>query len=193
MVKRDKTEERRMNPSKTDLAYVAAMMDGEGSFTISKSSPRLLKNGERYWLFDCKVMISNTSLPLMKWITEHFGGSYRCSVTHISKKARANGQVSLRPCFRWTVDGYKAQERFLLAILPYLVIKVEQAKTALEFVRMLNIKDPSKRMQLHYKMVALNRGESPEANTPNGSESEPKIESDLHSDMQSAPLVTVAA
>lgn len=169
------------------------MMDGEGSFTISKSSPKLLKNGAPYWLFDCKVMVSNTSVVLMKWLVDRFGGSYRTSVKHISKKARENGQKSVRPCHRWTVDGYRAQEKFLLAILPYIVIKRQQALVALEFVRMLGVKVPLKRMDLHYTMKALNRGESPTTNTPNGSDIEPKIESDLHSDMQSAPLVTATA
>lgn len=177
-------------PSKTDWAYVAAMMDGEGSFTISKSRGKSKTTGNPYWMFDCKVMVSNTSLPLMKWLVDHFGGSYTMSVKHISKKAKENGQKSIKPCYRWTVDSYKAQELFLLAILPYIVIKREQAKTALEYVRMIGVKDPVTRMNLHNKMKALNRGESPETNTLNSSPSELKIESELHSDMQSAPVVT---
>lgn len=143
--------------SKTDWAYVAAMMDGEGSFSITKSQT-LSASGKLYWLFDCKVMVSNTSMKLMKWLVAHFGGSYRISVSHISKKARANGQKSIRPCGRWTVDGYENQEKFLLAVLPYLVIKKAQALVALKFVRMLGVKDPPARMKLHEQMIGLNKG-----------------------------------
>lgn len=174
--------------SKTNWAYVAAMMDGEGSFTISKSRGSS-SIGNPYWIFDCKVMVSNTSRILMEWLTDRFGGRTAVSVKHISKKARDNGQVSIKPCYRWTVEGYKKQEQFLLAILPYLVIKREQALVALEFVRMLGIKDPITRMKLHERMKALNRGESPTTNTPNCTQSVQKIESELCGDTQSGPVV----
>jgi hypothetical protein len=98
--------------------------------------------------------------------------------------------VSLKVCYRWTVDSYKAQEMFLLAILPYLVIKREQALLALEFVRMLGVKDPVRRMHLHQRMIATNRGESPTTNTPNCTESVQKIESGLTGDRESGPAVT---
>lgn len=174
--------------SKTDWAYVAAMMDGEGSFTISKSKTKA-KYGKPYWLFDCKVMVSNTSMVLMNWLVEHFGGSYRISVSHISKLARANGQKSIKPCARWTVDGYKKQEIFLLAVLPYLIIKREQALVALEFVRMLGVKDPATRMKLHEQMIKLNKSESPTTNTPNNPQNGLKIESELAGDRESGPIV----
>lgn len=193
-------------PSKTDWAYVAAMMDGEGSFSITKAT-NLSKAGIPYPAYDCKVMVSNTSEVLVKWLMEKFGGSYRVGVKHISAKARANGQVSLKPCYRWTVEGYRKQELFLLAILPYLIIKREQAIVALEWTRMVNQKNPAKRLELHKQMIALNKGESPTTNTPNAtidyeaikkvwetpgwSIVDPlvKIESELHGNMQSAPAV----
>lgn len=174
--------------SKTDLAYAAAMLDGEGHFSITKTILHSSK-GHPYWGFDCKVGISNTSLKLMKWLVERFGGSFRLSIKHISKKARANGQKSLRPCYRWTCEGYKKQELFILSILPYLVIKIDQAHVALEWVRMIQVKNPEKRMELHRKMIALNQGQSPTTNTSNTADSVVKIESDLHSNMQSDLVV----
>ena len=177
--------------SKTDLAYAAAMLDGEGHFSITKVQGHSSK-GHPYWMFDCKVGISNTSLKLMRWLIEKFGGSYRVSIKHISKKARANGQKSLKVCYRWTCEGYKKQELFILSILPYLIIKTEQAKVALEWVRMVQVKDPEKRMKLHLQMIALNQGSSPTTNTSN-TVNTVKIESDLNSNIQSASLVTATA
>lgn len=173
--------------SKTEWAYVAAMMDGEGSFSITKTTLHT-ENGKPYFGYDCKIMVSNTSIELMKWLVDHFGGSYRCSVKHISAAARANGQKSMRPCYRWTVERYERQEKFLLGILPYLVIKREQANLALQWTRMIQVKDPILRLSMHQQMIALNKGLIPEANTPDTDDSV-KIESDLHGDMQSALTV----
>ena len=73
----------------------------------------------------------------------------------------------------------------------YLVIKLEQAKIALEFAGMKSEQNPSKRLELHYTMKALNKGESVTTNTPNASERDldVKIESDLIGDYESGPGV----
>lgn len=179
-----------LSPTETDWSYVAAMMDGEGSFSVTRTTIKDRK-GRPYNAFDCKVMVSNTSEVLMKWIQNRFGGTYRPAVKHISKKAKANGQKSLKLCFRWTVEGYENQVYFILRILPYLVIKLEQAKIALEFAGMKGKSNPSKRLELHYTMKALNKGESVTTNTPNAScsETDVKIESDLIGDYESGPGV----
>jgi hypothetical protein len=177
--------------SKTDLAYMAGIMDGEGSFSISKVTLHST-NGNPYFGYDCKIMVGNTSEVLMKWMVERFGGLYRVSVSHVSKLARAWGQSKIRPCYRWTCEGYGKQEIFILSVLPYLVMKREQAKVALEWVRMVNVKNPSLRLQLHQRMIALNGRFSPTTNMPHVPSAcdGVKIESDLHGDMQSAPAVT---
>lgn len=179
-----------LTPTETDWAYIAAMMDGEGSFSITKTTIKDRK-GRPYNAFDCKVMVSNTSKVLIEWIENRFGGSSIISVKHISKKARANGQKSLKPCYRWMAEGYENQVVFILKILPYLVIKLEQAKIALEFASMKSEQNPSKRLELHYTMKALNKGESVTTNTPSASESDldVKIESDLMGDYESGPVV----
>jgi hypothetical protein len=102
----------------------------------------------------------------------------------------------------------KKVEAFLLGILPYLLIKKEQAVTALEYVRMTGVENPERRNELWEKMKSLHQYaddvESPTTNMSNiksaievaKTESrlaglpEPavdmmKIESELHSDMQS--------
>lgn len=177
--------------SKTDLAYMAGIMDGEGSFCISKVT-LYSKSGKPYFGYDCKVSVGNTSEVLMKWMFERFGGRYRVSSTHVSKMAREWGQTKCNPCFRWTCEGYRNQELFILSILPYLVMKREQAKVALEWTRMVNVKNPAIRLQLHQRMIALNQRFPVTTNTPDipSACDGVKIESDLHGDMQSAPVVT---
>jgi len=173
-----------------DWAYAAAMMDGEGSFSISHGTGKS-KAGKPYPLFDMKVMISNTSVQLMDWLVEKFGGMYFITVSHISKKARANGQKVLKPCYRWIANKYALQEWFIRGIYPYMIIKKRQADVALEFLSLFGKKVPEKRQGLREMMLALNRVGSPEANTSGVSSGndEIKIESDLHGDMQSGPEV----
>ena len=177
-----------------DWAYAAAMMDGEGSFSITHGTGKS-KAGKPYLLFDMKVMISNTSVALMDWLKEKFEGTYFVTVKHISKKARANGQTKLRPCYRWIANKYALQEWFIKGIYPYLIIKKRQADVALEFLTLFGMKVPEKRQELREMMLSLNRVGSPEANTSGVSSSsdEIKIESELIGDYESAPLVTATA
>ena len=65
-----------LTPTETDWAYIAAIMDGEGSFSITKATIKDRK-GNPYNAFDCKVMVSNTSKVLIDWILARFGGAYR--------------------------------------------------------------------------------------------------------------------
>lgn len=165
-------------------------MDGEGSFSISRGTGKS-KAGKPYPLYDLQVVASNTSIPLMNWFVERFGGYHRPNVTAISKKARANGQKSLKPCNRWIANTNDLKKWFIVGILPYLVIKKEQAHVALEFLELGRQSNPERRLALREKMLVLNQVGSPEANTLDAaaSNSAVKIESDLHSDMQSGPVV----
>jgi hypothetical protein len=195
---------------KTDWAYMAGIMDGEGSFSISKCTIHS-KSGKPYLAYDNKILVGNTSEVLLKWIVEHFGGQYRIASNYLSKvrgkdqRAKSWNAINYKICYRWTCEGYRKQEQFLLALIPYLVIKKEQAKVSLEWTRMVNAKNPAKRLELHQRMIALNKGSSPTTNTPNIeikqywefptftevlNVNSMKIESELHGDMQSVPLVT---
>ena len=177
--------------SKSDMSYAAAMIDGEGTFSISRI--RLVRNGQvvpNQYQYQLRVTISNSSEILMKWLVEKLGGTYYTQVNHASKQAVAAGQKHFMPCYRWNLlGGYKSIEKFILAVLPYLVIKDKQAKVALEFTRNFDKQDVSLRHKLWLQMKNLNRGSRPETNTQNDSQ-ESKIESELHGDVQSEPAVT---
>ena len=96
-------------------AYLAGVFDGEGSiyFVETKGTIRL------------DVSLGNTSEPLVYAYQNIFGGSTR-------KRPPHNGVL---PMFEWKIGKQSDLEKFLLAMLPYLVTKREQAKLALEFTR----------------------------------------------------------
>lgn len=162
--------------------YMAAMLDAEGSICLYMS-PADAKMPNHCSL---QVVIYNTSMKLMKWLVGNFGGKFytRTKQTGIIKSTKAQ--------YVWHPSGAKNRENFLLGVLPYLVIKKEQAKLALEFLRIgNNVKDPEKRRELCAKCRLLNRGEeSLTANTLDVDYESTKIESELIGDYESGPVVT---
>lgn len=101
-------------------AYAAGLFDGEGCVYIGKTQ----RSGRRlpcYRMF-CKISMTNDNA--IKLLHEHWGGHYGVN--------KANVPKNYKPLYNWTVPAKKAA-KFLLDVLPYLRIKHEQARLALEF------------------------------------------------------------
>jgi hypothetical protein len=164
----------KLTKDKSKLSYLAGLLDGEGYFCISRTNAHAL-NGRLYNAFDLQIGVANTSEKLMKWLVSNFGQSYR-------PLSQRTNTFAKKTCYQWKIERRENQELFLLAILPYLVIKKEQAKTALLYIR-LPKQDPIRRLELHLKMKALNKPESVTTNMSSLPQSlEVKIESDLTGD-----------
>lgn len=98
---------------KTDLAYAAGIVDGEGSISLHHN-----RNNNAMAL---RVRITSTDEWLCLWFKLYFGGSISVETTSRNK-----------PCFKWIIGCKKAGE-FLSLMLPYLHIKKPQAELALQF------------------------------------------------------------
>ena len=154
----DNTEERR---SKKHWVYAAAMVDAEGCISIGESQ-HWTKTGTPYIAYSFRIQIANTSKVLMDWLVQKFGGV-------VYKKKQCSNP--LKPVYQWfTKGGWRAQERFLLGILPYLLIKREQALLGLEFIRMQRDENPERRKELRDRCCVLNHGVSVTTNMSNDSE-----------------------
>jgi hypothetical protein len=159
------------------------MVDAEGCISIGAAN-HITKAGNSYTAYMLRIQIANTSKKLMDWLVENFGGV-------IYTKKRNPNQKSLKVVYQWfTKGGANGQEKFLLSIFPYLLIKREQALIALEFIRSHREQNPEKRNTLYEKMRSLNRGESVTTNTQDSSNKELMIEPELISDDKSDPVVT---
>lgn len=90
-----------------DLAYLAGFLDGEGCFTTTSSS--------------IVIKSSNTSLPVLNWIRETFGGSISLHSKRHQKQA-----------YQWSINGANA-ERLCRKLHPYLREKKAQAALLLLF------------------------------------------------------------
>jgi hypothetical protein len=173
------------NPEKVDWSYLAGLFDGEGTFSIYHHKGQS-SSGSPYDSTALRIEVTNTKIELMEWLVQHFGGQYYSHRRSNSKHCIAYG---------WRPKGRSNGERLLLGLLPYLVIKKEQAKVALEYIRLPhnNGFEPElakKRQEMLTKMQSLNkRGSSSlETNTQEASK-EVKIESDLVGDSERVPDV----
>jgi len=103
--------------SKTDLAYTAGIIDGEGCISIV---PRKLDGKVYHSLF---VAVTCTDTVIVPWLKATFGGN-----THQVKERRKNH----RDMLQWGISTQEAED-FLRRILPWLRLKKPQAELALYF------------------------------------------------------------
>ena len=106
----------------TTRAYLAGLVDGEGSITIRKTS-RQRTNTHQYSL---QLVIANTSLKLSKWMSVLGIKGY------IWNRNAINQNPKWRLSFTYHFNGKEARD-LLWLLLPYLVIKPEQARLGINF------------------------------------------------------------
>ncbi len=97
--------------------YAAGVFDGEGCITSSAS----FRPGkyEKFPRVHIQIGVSNNFLPLLDEFQGRYGGN-------IHKHARK--------CHLWRIVGKIPMRHFLLSVLPYLIVKREEAILALQFI-----------------------------------------------------------
>lgn len=107
------------------LAYTAGIIDGEGCISIGKTrSQYTRKDGQRARAYYVQVSAATNDPRLADWLHGQFGGWKGHSTSF--------GRAGISEMYRWTVSAHRAVE-LLKDILPYLVLKAEQARVVLEF------------------------------------------------------------
>jgi len=125
------------------LAYYAGIFDGEGHITIGAS-----KRPQRtdYWL---QIGIVNTYRPLLESLQTDFG------VGHLSQ-LYGSGKGNRLPSWAWRCISNQAMA-VLKALLPFLRVKLEPAKLAIEFQsRMKDRPDKTWQLLMKQRITALN-------------------------------------
>lgn len=105
---------------RTDLAYTAGIIDGEGCISIYHFKS---KTSSRGYALVLEVSVTNTNEWLIHWLHFTFGGNVGPMK---SKRPRS------RDAFYWRLLSKKAAE-FLDLIMPYLKIKKPQAEIGIKF------------------------------------------------------------
>ena len=107
--------------SEEDLAYAAGLIDGEGCLGIY----RRRTDGQDFYYQRISMEMSYKAYRLLKKLKETFGGS-------IGKRNPRYPGSATHYCWRL---GQEDAARFLLAILPYLRLKVAQAEIQIVFAK----------------------------------------------------------
>ncbi len=113
---------RELNLTPTETAYIAGFFDGEGSVGISKASNKGVRGRRVNPNYSLHIKFSNSDRPVLEWIAEKVGGWI---LEHkVPSKYRRH--------WKFVKKGSKAMQ-LLQAMLPYLIVKKEQAEKAIEF------------------------------------------------------------
>ncbi len=108
-----------------DIAYLAGLIDGEGTIQITKKK----KTGRNYYYYYLRLRMGMSHAPVLEWCLEKTGLGFLTTVS--IKKSRISGLYD-KPHYVWTAETRQA-EQVLRVILPYLKVKKEEAELALEF------------------------------------------------------------
>lgn len=103
------------------LAYIAGILDGEGTCVIGKYA-----RDNREMAYRGYMAIANTYLPVLEWIQTRLGGK-------IALQVKTNGPYAGSRCYSLTFSANEIR-RVLPRLLPYLVIKRKQAEVLLSFL-----------------------------------------------------------
>lgn len=112
------------------LAYLAGIIDGEGSLCIYRVNPAKYN---RYQTpnFRCALHISNTNIKLMEWLDENFS-NFNSKHKQCKRSIFRKNSVHDRWIYDWCVQAHRLVD-LCQQVLPYLVLKKRQAELILEF------------------------------------------------------------
>jgi len=120
---------KRISYKPTDIAYLAGIIDGEGSIYIGNFS---CNPKTKLPYYQTNIQVSNTDKALIDWLKNTFGGLVN---TRTRKQIPAN---SRKQVFMWTVTGERLTH-LCEEILPYLICKKRQAEIMLKMRATFNI------------------------------------------------------
>lgn len=101
------------------MAYIAGLLDGDGSFSLIRENR---PNGPT---FHACIQLSNVFEGMIDLVHQLFGGS---------KKVKSRQNHSKKTQYVWNVRGLDSCKTLLEKVLPFLVLKKKQARLLLDFV-----------------------------------------------------------
>ena len=109
--------------SKTDKAYIAGLIDGEGCICLSKTYRKTKTYPFFAIRYSLDITVANTKKEMINFVQKKYPA-------HIHLQT---GQGWRNRAYIWKISGLKLKY-FTKDILPYLVIKKRQAKLTLRYL-----------------------------------------------------------
>lgn len=116
----DRLQYKRKEYDKTDIAYLAGIVDGEGSIYIGNFSCNAITKLPYY---QTNIQITNTDKGLIDWLFNTFGGLVNTKSAEITTRLR-------KKAFVWTATGERLTHLCEI-MMPYLICKKRQAEIML--------------------------------------------------------------
>jgi hypothetical protein len=113
-----------LNLPETEWAYIAGLIDGEGTVTFSLGTPDLSEHRTHYTIYP-NLHITNTSPIFYKY--------FQALGLPIQVRQPNPKYNCLRPCYTVTVGRLANILEFLNHVLPYLKIKHDEALMVIDF------------------------------------------------------------
>lgn len=135
--------------SQTEVAYIAGLLDGEGTVAIFRQRTQNRRGG--IWIgYSVHVNIANTNTEMLDWVAQRVGGK-------VYQRAKENYQNRpWKAVWYWHLYGHNATS-FLRLVQPYVIAKRQQVALALEFLALgRNHAAPVVRADLWERMRTLN-------------------------------------
>lgn len=107
------------NLSMTQRAYLAGIVDGEGTITLAKSTRSV--GG-----ITPLLSVANTDMKLINWLSNNIGGK-------VSVKAKPNERC--KTGYRWYTCSVRDVLELIKMVYPYLIIKKDNAEEVLSFCK----------------------------------------------------------
>ncbi len=107
---------------KTDIAYTAGIIDGEGCITLSKYYYSI--TNRRKQRTSLSVKVSMTDEWMVRWLQFSWGGAVSCH--------QYTDKPNWSDYWSWQIQANQAT-KFLKVLLPYLHLKRQQAELAIKF------------------------------------------------------------
>jgi len=132
--------------SPTDAAYIAGIIDGEGNISLHMYDGK----GRTTKVLRPRVGVTNTSLELLEWLRKVIGFGY------IDRHKESSEH---KDTWRYGLYSVNDIRRLLEDILPYLVVKREQAELLLTFCKEHVSYRPATEVEIeiYYDLKELNR------------------------------------
>jgi hypothetical protein len=112
-----------------DLAYIAGLMDGEGSFCILKASTEetLRQTNRKSTVYYSVVRIGMVNKETLEFIEKTFGFGY------LRDEGVRKDRPTYQPMYRWTVHKKAHVYEVCKELLPYSKVKTKQMENIIEF------------------------------------------------------------
>ena len=107
--------------TETQAAYIAGLLDGEGCISYYNVS-----NGNGYRGYSTRIKVAMTDANPVYWLKDILG----CGFITVRER-----EAQYRRVFEWQTKSRVDIADVLEAVFPYLIVKKEQAKLLLNFLR----------------------------------------------------------